>query len=270
MITPEKSITWIASYPKSGNTWVRFMLLNLIFGTQETTEKLDTLIPDIHKITGQLQIRANASILIKTHFLLSPTMPLFNHSAGFIYIVRNPIDVMMSNLNYIFMKQGIENNSVIRNKKKEQYIEQFIDLCGDPYSIRAGRGSWVEHVRSWITNTHGFPSLVLKYEDLLADPVAQLDKISHFLKLRSSTKELQVAVENSSFERMKEIEENELAQKIQGFYLDENSEKGIAAGNRFMFRGKADEGEKEISPSQKARLLKRFDSTLRLAGYSLE
>lgn len=246
------------------------MLLNLIYGPQDTTEKLDALIPDIHKINGKIQIQTNTSVLMKTHLLLSPSMPLFNLTAGFIYIVRNPIDVMMSNLNYAFLKRAIGNDAEIRNSLKEQYIEQFINSCGDPSMIRLGRGSWTEHVRSWTTNMPGFPNLVLKYEDLLADPVAQLGKISNFLNLTSSAEELQAAVENSSFERMKKIEENELAQKIQGFYLDENSEKGIAAGSRFMFRGKADEGEKEISPSQKARLLKRFDSTLRLAGYSLE
>lgn len=245
------------------------MLLNLIYGPQNTTEKLDTLIPDIHKVTGQLQVPPNTSVLIKTHHLLSPAMPLFNHTAGFIYIVRNPMDVMMSNLNYAFMSQGVENDPVIRGRIKEQYIEQFISLRGDPDWIRLGLGSWVDHVSSWITNAPGLPSLILKYEDLLADPVAQLDKISHFLKRRSSAEELQAAVENSSFHRMKEIEETELTRKIQGFYLSENSEKGIADGNRFMFRGKAGEGEKEISPSQRARFLEQFGPTVRLAGYPL-
>lgn len=269
MTTPSKPIIWIASYPKSGNTWVRFMLLNLIYGPQDTTENLDALIPDIHKVTGQLQVPANTTVLIKTHFLLSPAMPLFNHSAGFIYIVRNPMDVMMSNLNYAFMMHGIENDPAVRNKIKEQYIEQFISLRGDPNWIRLGRGSWVEHVSSWINNPPGLPNLVLKYEDLLADPVAQLDKISHFLKLRSSAEELQAAVENSSFGRMKEIEETELARKTRGFYLSENTEKGIAEGNRFMFRGKAGVGEKEVTPAQRKRFLEQFGSTIKLAGYPL-
>ena len=264
-----KVINWIASYPKSGNTWVRFLLLNLIYGPQSSTEKLDALIPDIHKLAGQIKIPANSNVLIKTHFQLSATMPLFNHTAGFIYIIRNPIDTMMSNLNYAFTMHGIVNDPAVRDKIKKQYIEQFISNRGDPNWIRLGRGSWVENVTSWITNDPGFPNLVLKYEDMLADPVSQLGKISNFLKLRSSQAELQSAVNNSSFRRMKEIEEKELARKIRGFYLSENSEKSIAEGNRFMFRGKAGEGEKELTRSQRERFLEQFGPTIELAGYQL-
>lgn len=245
------------------------MLLNLIYGPQETTEKLDALIPDIHKLTGQHQFPANASILLKTHFLLSPSMPLFNYTAGYIYIVRNPMDVMMSNLNYAFTMHGVENNPAIRNKIKEQYIEQFITLRGDPNWIRLGRGSWTDHVQSWIRNESGLPNLILKYEEMLADPAAQLGKISRFLNLTSSEDELRSAVENSSFGRMKAIEETELTQKIRGFYLSENSEKGIAAGNRFMYRGKAGEGIKELSSLQRKKFLVQFGPTAELAGYRL-
>jgi len=246
-----KVINWIASYPKSGNTWVRFLLLNLIYGPQSSTEKLDALIPDIHKLAGQIQIPANSNVLIKTHFQLSATMPLFNHTAGFIYIIRNPMDTMMSNLNYAFTMHGIVNDPAVRDKIKKQYIEQFISNRGDPNWIRLGRGSWVENVTSWITNDPGFPNLVLKYEDMLADPVSQLGKIGNFLKLRSSQAELQSAVNNSSFRRMKEIEEKELARKIRGFYLSENSEKSIAEAIASCSAGKAGEGEKELTRSQR-------------------
>lgn len=244
------------------------MLLNLIYGQQETTEKLDALMPDIHKNRGPIQIQADRPVLIKTHLLLSPAMPSFNLTAGFIYIVRNPMDVMLSNMNYAFRMQGLGNDPATRNRIRELFIERFINYRGDPNWIPIGIGSWVEHVTSWITNAPGFPCLILKYEDLLADPVAQLDKVSHFLKLHSSAEELQAAVENSSFERMKNIEEKELTQKIPGFYLAENTPQGIAEGYRFMFRGKAGAGEKEISPSQRERFLAQFGATIRLAGYS--
>ena len=270
MTASPKPITWIASYPKSGNTWVRFMLLNLLYGPQDSTEKLDALIPDIHKLTGpEIRLPANARVLIKTHFQLSPSMPLFNHSGGFIYVVRNPMDVMMSNLNYAFTLHGIENNPAVRNRIKEQYIEQFTVLRGDPNWIRLGRGSWVDHVRSWIGNEPGLPNLVLKYEEMLADPVGQLGSISRFLNLGSSAAELQAAVANSTFGRMKAIEETELSHKIRGFYLSENSEQGIAHGNRFMYRGKAGEGEKELTPSQRQRFVEQFGATAEFAGYRL-
>ena len=245
------------------------MLLNLLYGPQRSTEKLDVLIPDIHKLSGQIRLPVDTYVLIKTHFQLSASMPLFNYTAGFIYILRNPIDTMISNLNYAFTKYGVVNDPVAREKLKERYIEEFISNRGNPRWIRLGRGSWVDNVRSWLTNDPGFPNLILKYEDILADPVFQLGKISSFLKLGSSQINLQSAVINSSFERMKEIEESELAKKASGFFLSENSEKSIAEGNRFMFRGKAGEGKKELTQFQREKFLEQFGPIMELVGYKL-
>ena len=245
------------------------MLLNLIHGPQHSSEKLDVLIPDIHKSGRRLQIPDNSNVLVKTHYMLSVSMPLFEHTAGFIYMVRNPMDVMISNLNYAFTMHGIVNDPAVRHQIKKQYIEQFISYCGDPYWIRLGRGSWIENVRSWITNESGLPNLILRYEDLLADPVSHLGKIGNFLKLNASQADLQSAVNNSSFRRMKEIEEEELAGKRRGFYLSESTEESITAGNLFMFRGKAGEGEKELTPAQRERFLAQFGPTMELAGYRL-
>ena len=259
-------ITWLASYPKSGNTWVRFMLLNLMYGHQETTGKLESLIPDIHKCKGELRLPAHPVKLVKTHFLLNPEMPFLGHSSSCIYIVRNPIDVMFSNLNYVYIKLGVEDDQEIRNRIKVQYINQFIDNCGDHTWIQLGRGSWIDHVNSWIESSL-MPRLLVKYEDLLSAPVRELQRITSFLELEKSLPELQTAVDHSSFNRMKAIEDHEIANKKAGFFLDETVDDSFRKGNRFMFRGTTGEGKKELSNSQMIRFLEQFGPTIEKLGY---
>jgi hypothetical protein len=117
-----KNIVWISSYPKSGNTWVRFLLLNLIYGKQETTKDLNRLIPDIHKSDFTSPPPDQPTTFIKSHFKMSEDMPLLERTAGFIYVVRNPIDVVLSNLNYYFWTHSIPNDPVLRDKIKADYI----------------------------------------------------------------------------------------------------------------------------------------------------
>jgi hypothetical protein len=243
------------------------MLLNLICGPQRTTEHLNTFLPDIHKCVGQIRVSASFPALIKTHYLLTPEMPLFANTARFIYIVRNPMDTMMSNLNYIFTVHGANRDPVLRKSIKQQYIEEFITLGGDPNWIRFGRGSWIEHVRSWIKNEPDFPSLVLRYEDLFVDAVAQLQRVNVFLSLMKPMPEIEMAVSLSTFDQMKKIEEHELATRSPGFFMSENYEKSILQGNRFMNRGKPGEGENELTQAQRERMLEKFGPTMEMVGY---
>ena len=245
------------------------MLLNLIHGPQHTTERLDILLPAVHKCVGQMHVSPYFPVLIKTHFLLSPLMPLFGNTARFMYIVRNPLDTMMSNLNYMYTAHGIDRDTAYGEGFKREYIERFIASGGDSSWIRLGRGSWIEHVRSWLGNEPGFPNLVLRYEDLLADPAAQLRRINDFLGLRKSSSEIRAAIGHSTFDQMKRIEEEELANGRPGFFMSENYEKSIRLGNRFMNLGKVGSGKKELTHDQRERFRENFGATMELLGYRL-
>src|SRR5271156_62773 len=94
-----KNIVWIASYPKSGNTWVRFMACNLLYGRQESAAAVSVLAPDIHEKARELIERAHAGF-VKTHFACSPDMPMAERTAAAIYVVRRPEDVLVSNFYY--------------------------------------------------------------------------------------------------------------------------------------------------------------------------
>jgi hypothetical protein len=105
---------------------------------------------------------------------------------------------------------------------------------------------------------------------MLADPVAQLRRVNDFLGLRKSTAEIETAVGLSVFDRMKSIEEEELVARSPGFFMGENCEKSILQGCRFMNRGKAGEGRKELTTAQRERFLEKFGSAMTLAGYGAE
>ena len=93
-------IVWVASYPKSGNTWLRFLLINLIFGPRDSTADFETLLPDIHEGIDLAKFADRPRLFVKSHFRLAYDIPCFRRTEAFIYLVRHPLDVMLSNFTY--------------------------------------------------------------------------------------------------------------------------------------------------------------------------
>jgi len=269
----QPKIIWIASYPKSGNTWIRFMLLNLLMGRQASTENMDKYIPDIHVLMPnymyppRLNFPPGATALIKTHFMLWPKMPFINLTAGFIYIVRNPLDVVASAVNYEFLKKPVPANSGDRQQARDQYVRDFIAHGAVPGWIEARWGSWDQNVRSYALDKPRYPGLVLKYEDMVSDPLAQLTRITAFLGHQFEPQRLQEAVAASSFENMRAIEDQEVREGKPGFFSRETSPAGLDAGHRFMSRGKPGGSELALTGSERAQLLERFGPTMEQLGY---
>lgn len=271
----QPKIIWLASYPKSGNTWVRFMLLNLLMGRQTSTENMDKFIPDIHVLMPhyayppRLNIQPGASVLMKSHFMLWPEMPFINLTAGFIYIVRNPLDVVASAVNYEFLKKPAPADAGDRQRARDQFVQDFIAHGAVPGWIEARWGTWDGNVRSYTLDKPSFPGIVLKYEDIVREPLAQLTHIVNFLGYRCDTQKLQDAVDASSFENMKRIEDQEVTEGKPGFFSRETSTEGLEAGYRFMSRGKPGGSKMTLTDRERAQLLDRFGPTMEQLGYPL-
>src|ERR1700733_1261230 len=86
---PPRNIVWIASYPKSGNTWVRFLACNLLYGRQDSAEALRAWVPDMHGSAPAIANSANAR-RVKTHYAFGAAMPLMERTAAAIYVVLYP------------------------------------------------------------------------------------------------------------------------------------------------------------------------------------
>jgi hypothetical protein len=217
-------IVWLASYPKSGNTWVRAFLHNLIFKTEESynINQINLLsVGDSAREwykeflkkpyqdwsmgeTAAARPRAHAKIadltnglvFVKTHNALvthaGTPMVTPELTAGAIYIIRNPLDIVVSMSHYFDM--DIDSAIAVMN-------QSFQVRLGDDKVVYQMWGSWSENVASWTRQLD--PSLfVMRYEDLLTDPMPPFAALVEFLYLRPTRRELERAVANSSFEKL--------------------------------------------------------------------
>jgi hypothetical protein len=257
-----RNIVWIASYPKSGNTWVRFLLCNLLYGRQESAAAMNLLAPDVHE-AGPNVARYPGGLL-KTHFLLSARLPLLERTAAAIYVVREPADVLASNYHYARRSGGDGEDSAAAF---DEYVDSFLQHRGEPRWIQFGMGNWEENVHSWLGSARPFPVLCVRYEDLVSDARQVGQSLARMLRPDSTAQEIDRAVAASSFERMREIEEADIREKRVGIFYKPYLQESIDSGSRFMRKGTAGDGVRRLNDAQRARLRDAFQPLLQRLGY---
>lgn len=191
-----KDDTFVVSYPRSGNTWTRFLIANLVYPDQNVSfRNIERLIPDTSSISNRALKHTPRPRIIKTHQYFDHRYPKL------IYIVRDPRDVALSY--YDFQRKY---SQIADNYPMENYVDDFV--CGR--LISEDWGTWAENVASWIsTRGHRKEFLLLRYEDMLKDTPAELARISRFLGIDAEPSRLQRAIEASSADRMRELEKME-------------------------------------------------------------
>jgi len=262
-LVTQRNIVWIASYPKSGNTWVRFLACNLIFGPQNSAEALNALAPDIHEF-GAHRLEAHSG-LVKAHFPYSTALPFVERTAAAIYVVRRPEDVLVSNFHYSMRSECKPGAS---REALDRYVESFVLHRGDPRWIKLGMGSWEDNVRSWLGNRLPFPVLLIKYEDLSEQPKWTAARVAGFLNLNCAEHRIDQAVVESSFDRMREIESTDIREQRIGIFYKPYLRPSIDAGVRFMRQGKVGEGAALLTAQQRRELATAFESLTAQLGYS--
>ncbi|MFQ5508304.1 MAG: sulfotransferase domain-containing protein [Leptospirillia bacterium] len=254
-------IVWIASYPKSGNTWVRFLLYNYLYGEVTDSESVHQRIPSVHgEGKDKLTDPGDGPLLSKTHFMLSPKHPYVDKTAGFIYILRNPKDVLLSNLN--FYKISSEEDI-----SDEAYARDFINVMGVRHWRKMGMGSWVEHISSWLSATVSVPHVMLRYEEMKAAPEENLERIIRFLGKPVDAGRIADAVTRSSFDSMRAMETREREHGKAGAVFNIKGTAGTDTGKRFLNEGKSGQSLAHISPEVDALFDKRFGDVQRVLGY---
>lgn len=185
--------TFIVSYPRSGNTWTRFLVANLVFPSQPVTfANIERLIPDCEAMSSRYVKRVARPRIIKSHEYFDPRYKKV------IYIVRDPRDVALSYYDF---------------SRKYRHIEDSYPLTSFVSDFVAGRlssfdwGTWAENVASWFYTRKGRPEfLLLRYEDMLGDTQSELAKVARFLNIEPTPDRLASAVERSSADRMRKLE----------------------------------------------------------------
>lgn len=189
--------TFLVSYPKSGNTWVRFLLANLIH-PNETVDfaNINRLLPAPGVLSKRFLRKVPRPRILKSH------EPFDVRFRKVIYLVRDPRDVAVSEYHFDLKKRYIEPDVSL-----EQFVKRFIAGGTSSY------GSWWEHAASWIAARHGNPAfLLVRYEDLLSDSIGETAKIAEFLGIHAGRERLQTAIDRSSADRMRKLEKQQADQ----------------------------------------------------------
>jgi hypothetical protein len=193
--------TFLVSYPRSGNTWTRFLIANLTYPEKSVSfANIEKLIPDTSSQSSRALKRTPRPRIIKTHQYFDHRYPRT------IYIVRDPRDVALSYYDFQRKYRQIPDDYPL-----ERYVDDFVS----GRLISADWGTWSENVASWIfTRGQRKEFLLLRYEDMIRDTAAELTRIAVFLGIDADLARLTKAVELSSAERMRELEKLESGQWI--------------------------------------------------------
>lgn len=271
-------IIWLASFPKSGNTWTRAFLHEYIRGDEKemydinemnvlstsdnspvwyeevlkkpvmdcTHEEIAKARPLVHQF---IHDKTDGFIFLKTHnaFVVNQGIPLHTPAltAGGVYIVRNPLDVVTSYADHMGLT-----------------VDEAIDTMGEAgtstrttdKAVFQIMGSWSEHVYSWTKRAN--PSLFfMRYEDMLTQPKPLFADLVKFLHLSLEPERLRKAIERTSFKNLQKMEEEK------GFKeRSKNSE-------RFFREGKAGQWKFELTRNQIKRIVRDHGEQMDRFGY---
>jgi hypothetical protein len=264
-------IVWLASYPRSGNTWMRFLLANLLKGKAVSgSAEANLLVPDIHDGISGAHLYGPRTTIVKTHWAYRQDLPLREDVVGALHLVRNPIDVLESNLNYAMTRSGdfYEHSSVTdREQRATDFIEGYIQHAGHLRFQQFGIGSWEAHTRSWAEARRSMPRLLLRYEDIVADTPANLTRICGFLTLKKTPEEIAAAVVGSTKDALRALESREIAEESEGVFYQRRNAAAYAAGRRFVDRATDGTAKYQLTAEQRERALARFAPIMQALGY---
>lgn len=194
MIFPDD--VFLISYPRSGNTWTRFLIANLVW-RDVGFMNIERIIPDVYVNSHRDLMRVRRPRLIKTH------EPFESRYKRVIYIVRDPRDVAVSLYHWLIKRTYLNDSYDV-----DAYVRRFIAA-----EFEGTAGSWGENVATWLAARGNDPNfLLLRYEDMVRAPEAELAKLAAFLKIPATDEQLRCAVEMSSPDRMRALEQKEASQ----------------------------------------------------------
>ena len=223
-------IIWIASYPKSGNTWVRAMISSLVysndgvfnfellkkiqqFPNRKHFENFTQKFQDINElkkfwIAAQNWINLSGEIkFLKTHHINCKIgehpFTNNNNTLGAIYVVRDPRNLINSFVNHY----------QIDKKAAKNFITSKASATGGTAGSKQNNvftilGSWNDHYKSWKKINNNL--LIIKYENLILNPYEEIHRIIRFLEkfinFNYDDNKIKNIIESTSFQKMKKME----------------------------------------------------------------
>lgn len=228
-----KKIIWLASYPKSGNTWFRAFLTAIldpegktpdinnlycttiasnrqmfdelagIASSDLTTDEIDHIRPMVYR---QNAMESEAILYHKIHdayIILPDGKPMIpsDVTKAVLYFIRNPLDIAVSFTHHL--ATSIDRTIQIMNNPEYAFCSTTDRLH---YQLRQRIHTWSGHIKSWVDDS-GLPLMVLKFEDMLSDAPDVFIKATEFIGLQYNKKQVETALQKCSFEKLQEQEQ---------------------------------------------------------------
>ena len=275
-----RNLLWLASFPKSGNTWVRMFVAAYLsrcqtfdFALTHQFSRSESLLDhfaavcnksredlcenDIEDNRLQVQERLARSErrgVIKTHnarlTAQSRRLIFSRYTRAAIYVVRNPLDIVDSMADHT--NRSIAATVALMNNPEHR-------LGATATLARQYLGTWSHHVISWTRNNDEFPVFVVRYEDLHALPVETFGTLMEWLGWPLDAKQLQRAIKLTSFSRLQCLEAET------GF----SETSPVARSGRFFRRGKPGSWRDVLSRQQAEQLIEHHATAMQIVGYEL-
>lgn len=183
----------VASYPRSGNLWLRFMLVALLRG-DVSYEQVRNSAPYVGSHRRAPPFLPNGGRLIKTH------EPYLRRYRRAIHVVRDPRDVMVSYFKFLLGNGKLAiPPKMYENEALDRFVDAFIGGRLDAH------GTWNSHLASWVgaAASERADIISVQFDELRADPVGNLERIANWLDAEVSLADIRRAVEQCTIDRMR-------------------------------------------------------------------
>ncbi len=242
-LTVRDGDAFLVSYPRSGNTWLRFLLAHLIHQAPLNFRELELVVADIYQNRDRELLSLRSPRILKSHELFD------KRYRKVVYIVRDPRDVAIS-----FYYWRVKKESFSQPEKKmsmQEYLEIFAER---EYAFTLG--NWAEHVESWLSqsNTFGSRLLVIKYEEMKKDAAHVLHSVAEHICFEHDETKVENAVRLSSLSNMRKAEKT---------LINARAKNTIPFGRK----GKSGEWKKVFSSDLNNRYCEKFGKYMERFGY---
>jgi len=282
-------IFWLASYPKSGNTWLRTLISSYYYSkdgiyTDNIIKKIgqfpekrhftefeydQNIVTDTTRFWLQAQKNINKDKQLrffKTHnafgALNNQSFTNKENSIGCIYIVRDPRNVITSLKNHYEMN---DEQALKWMTNEKQFIYDVQNLEKDGYSDFQFISSWETNYKSWIVQKQ-IPFKLIRYESLLNETYAVFKDIIEFINKTSGINKkidkerLKNSVQSTSFNKLKD---NEKKYGFSEAILSKKTNEKIP----FFFLGPENDWKKILTEDMKIKLSKIYENNLKELSY---
>jgi hypothetical protein len=244
-LTVRPTDVFLVSYPRSGNTWLRFLVANALRPEPAATfADFGEVVPDIYDETDRQLLRRPDPRVLKSHE---------RHDERYrrvLYLVRHPADVAVSYYHYL-----VKMRNIAPGFELARFVDSFLTGGLDEF------GRWGEHVTSWLDAREGDEDFVLlRYEDVLEAPRDALVAALGLIGADVSSSAIDTAVERSSAAELRRLE-RETAPALPSF-------QGSRLEDPFIRRARPGGGAEELPPELEARIMAAWPDAAARLGYS--